>query len=98
MTSTSMLKCIKPISTIIEAGSFVNAESVDVIRQPLLSGGVVMVSELDKEIQAHLVNGKLPCAIAFLIAQKFKVNPKEVGEACNRLQIKVRSCQLGCFP
>jgi hypothetical protein len=54
--------------------------------------------ELDKKIQDSLVGGKLPCAVAFKIAKELKVAPKDVGEACNRLQIKVRSCQLGCFP
>ncbi|MBP1707176.1 MAG: hypothetical protein H6Q39_900 [Chloroflexi bacterium] len=57
-----------------------------------------MSNELDKKIQDSLVEGKLPCAVAFKIARELKVAPKEVGEACNRLKIKVRSCQLGCFP
>jgi len=54
--------------------------------------------ELDKRIQESLVEGKLPCPSAFKIAKEFQVTPREVGEACNRMQIKVRSCQLGCFP
>jgi hypothetical protein len=53
---------------------------------------------LEEEIKASLVNGKLPCAVAFKIAKKLKVAPKEVGDATNRLQIKISSCQLGCFP
>ena len=57
-----------------------------------------MSNELNKKIQDSLVEGKLPCAVAFKIARELKVAPKEVGEACNRLKIKVRSCQLGCFP
>lgn len=57
-----------------------------------------MSSELDKKILDSLVDGKLPCAVAFKIARELKTAPKEVGEACNRLKIKVRSCQLGCFP
>jgi hypothetical protein len=57
-----------------------------------------MNSELDKKIKASLVDGKLPCAAAFQIAQQSNVTTKDIGEACNRLKIKVRSCQLGCFP
>ncbi len=57
-----------------------------------------MNSELDKRIQESLVEGKLPCATAFQIAKELKVSTKEIGEACNRKGIKVRSCQLGCFP
>ena len=34
---------------------------------------------LEEEIEASLVNGKLPCAIAFKIARKFKVTPRKVG-------------------
>jgi hypothetical protein len=53
---------------------------------------------LEEEMRASLVNGKLPCAVAFKIARKFKVSPKQVGDAANRLNIKIASCQLGCFP
>jgi hypothetical protein len=57
-----------------------------------------MSVELEKKIQESLVAGKLPCAAAFQIAKDMKVTPKEIGETCNKLGIKVRSCQLGCFP
>jgi hypothetical protein len=57
-----------------------------------------MNNDLDKKIQESLIEGKLPCAKAFQIAKELKVSTKEIGEACNRLKIKVRSCQLGCFP
>ncbi len=53
---------------------------------------------LEDEVKASLVNGKLPCAVAFNIAKKLKVAPKDVGDAANRLKIKIASCQLGCFP
>jgi len=55
-------------------------------------------AELEQKIKDSLVEGKLPCATAFQIAIEFKIAPREVGEACNRLGIKIRSCQLGCFP
>jgi hypothetical protein len=45
-----------------------------------------------------MVNGRLPCAIAFKIAKELKVSPRDVGEAANRLSVKISSCQLGCFP
>ena len=53
---------------------------------------------LEEEIQASLVNGRLPCAVAFKIARKCKVSPKQVGDMANKLNIKIVSCQLGCFP
>jgi hypothetical protein len=53
---------------------------------------------LEDEMRASLVNGKLPCAVAFQIAKKLKVSPMQVGDAANRLKMKIASCQLGCFP
>jgi hypothetical protein len=57
-----------------------------------------MSNTLEEEMQASLVNGKLPCADAFRIAKKFKITTREVGDTANRLSIKISSCQLGCFP
>ena len=57
-----------------------------------------MTKELDEKIRASLVNGRLPCPAAFKIAKQLKISPKEVGEACNKLSVKLSSCQLGCFP
>ena len=53
---------------------------------------------LEEELRASLVDGRLPCAEAFRIAKKAKVAPKEVGDMANQLNIKLSSCQLGCFP
>ena len=57
-----------------------------------------MQKSLEEELQTSLVNGKLPCAVAFKIAEKFKVTPGQVGDTANKLNIKVVNCQLGCFP
>ena len=53
---------------------------------------------LEEELRASLVDGKLPCAVAFELARKFKVTPRQVGDTANRLEIKIVNCQLGCFP
>ena len=53
---------------------------------------------LEEELKASLVNGRLPCAAAFGISHKLKVSPKEVGDMADRLNVKISSCQLGCFP
>ncbi len=57
-----------------------------------------MENELERKIKSSLVNGRLPCAIAFKIAKELKVSPRDVGDAANRLSIKISNCQLGCFP
>jgi hypothetical protein len=55
-------------------------------------------NELEQKIKASLVEGKLPCAMAFKIAKELKVSPRDVGQAANRLSVKISNCQLGCFP
>ena len=41
--------------------------------------------------------GRLPCARARGIAQRLKVCPKEIGDAADRLGVRIVDCQLGCF-
>ncbi len=52
---------------------------------------------LDQEIQASLVKGRLPCAVAFTITEKLDVTPRMVGNKANELKIRIIDCQLGCF-
>ena len=40
---------------------------------------------------------KLACAEAFELAQEFEVEVIEIGRICNRNNIRVCKCQLGCF-
>jgi len=54
--------------------------------------------ELEAKIKSALVDGRLPCAIAFRIAKEMKVSPRDVGKAADRLSVKLCACQLGCFP
>lgn len=57
-----------------------------------------MEETLKSKIQSSLVNGRLPCAVAFKIASDLDVSPRKVGDAANTLDIKIATCQLGCFP
>ncbi|MGB2813480.1 MAG: hypothetical protein WBC50_09600 [Dehalococcoidales bacterium] len=57
-----------------------------------------MEDKLEEKIKSSLVDGRLPCAVAFKIAKELKVSPRDVGDAANRLSVKISSCQLGCFP
>jgi hypothetical protein len=53
---------------------------------------------LENELKASLVDGRLPCAVAFEISNKLKVSRKKVGDMANSLNMKISNCQLGCFP
>jgi hypothetical protein len=57
-----------------------------------------MSKAVEEEIKGSLVEGKLQCAVAFQIAKKLGVTPKEVGDTANSIDVKIASCQLGCFP
>lgn len=50
--------------------------------------------------QAHELEGKkqLTCAEAFELARRFKAERIEVGRICNQHGVRIRKCQLGCFP
>ena len=60
--------------------------------------GSNMDEAVEREMRAVLVGGKLPCAAAFGVAKKLGVSTREIGDAANRLNIKIAKCQLGCFP
>ncbi len=56
-----------------------------------------MKETLESEVKASLVEGYLPCDVAFEVARKLKVPPKAVADVANRLKIKIINCRLGCF-
>ena len=53
--------------------------------------------DLEKAIQKELVNGRLSCAAAFSLSEKLKVPKMVVSSACEKMEIKINSCQLGAF-
>ncbi|MFC1976720.1 hypothetical protein ACFLWS_00400 [Chloroflexota bacterium] len=56
-----------------------------------------MSTELEDKIMSSLVDGRLPCLVAFGVATAVKVGRRHVGDMANRLKVKVGDCQLGCF-
>lgn len=44
-------------------------------------------------------NGRtsLTCAGAFKLAKEFETEIIKIGRLCNKHNIKIRKCQLGCF-
>ena len=49
--------------------------------------------------RAQEIDGRknLACAEVFELAQEFEVEVIEIGRICNRQNIRIRKCQLGCF-
>jgi len=56
-----------------------------------------VAQEVRDELLKAAVDGFIDCGKALAIARKLNVDPKVVGNACNLLHIKVRSCSLGLF-
>ncbi|SHG38870.1 LAO/AO transport system kinase [Thermosyntropha lipolytica DSM 11003] len=48
-------------------------------------------------LQEKAVNGKITCSEARKIAEELGVSPREVGNMCDELKIKIWACELGCF-
>jgi len=54
-------------------------------------------SDLEGLVRNALEDGRLSCAEAWKIAEICRVPKMEVSALCERLQIKIGSCQLGAF-
>lgn len=55
-------------------------------------------TKIMKKIKASVKDGKMPCRKALQIAGEENVTPKTIGEILNKNNIKIVTCQLGCFP
>jgi len=43
------------------------------------------------------ITNTIACAQALAIADELGIKPLAMGDALNRLKIKIHGCQLGCF-
>ncbi|MBW1802450.1 MAG: hypothetical protein JRJ85_17180, partial [Deltaproteobacteria bacterium] len=66
-------------------------------KRKIVEPGEKVSNELESVIREMLVNGRLPCASAWQIAERFGLRKMEVSSACEALKIKISSCQLGAF-
>jgi len=48
-------------------------------------------------VSESLIQGRLPCAVAFRIAEEMGVHVSLVGRAADLVRAKIAMCQLGCF-
>lgn len=62
-----------------------------------LSASEPVDDDMKATITAELVNGRLPCQIAWKIADKLNLPRLEVARACESMKIRINQCQLGTF-
>jgi hypothetical protein len=53
--------------------------------------------ELEQAIREGLVEERLPCAVAWDIAVRFKTPKLHVANAAEKLEVRIGPCQLGAF-
>jgi len=53
--------------------------------------------ELEQAIREGLVLGRLPCAVAWAIASRFRMPKLHVANAAEKLGVRIWECQLGAF-
>lgn len=53
--------------------------------------------ELERAIREGLILGRLPCAVAWAIANRLDLPKTHVANAAEALEISIGQCQLGAF-
>ena len=56
-----------------------------------------MSDAVQKRIKEISVKGKVTCAQAEMVAKEYGLSRRAVGELIDKLELKIISCQLGCF-
>jgi hypothetical protein len=80
---------------------FLHREALEWVIVDPSAGGLRIVEAAPKTECSGLTlhpGGWVPCAVALAIAESCAVPGKTVGRLLDLLEIKVRDCQLGCFP
>lgn len=53
--------------------------------------------ELKKKLEETARDGGISCTAARKVAKDLGVPLREIGKVCDELNIKIHSCELGCF-
>ncbi len=53
--------------------------------------------ELEDRLHKASRENRVPCASALQIAKSLGISAAEVGKTANKLEIRIKKCQLGCF-
>jgi len=56
-----------------------------------------MNEKLEQRLKEAATHGRISCTMARRIASELNVPVRQVGDAANKLRIKITSCELGCF-
>ncbi len=62
-----------------------------------LDPSVDVPDDLWNRLESEAVDGRLSCAQCWAIAKEFKCSKLMVGSACEKLELRIKPCQLGAF-
>jgi len=54
-------------------------------------------AKIEKRLLQQATDSHISCTLARKIAEELGVPYREVGDAADRLGIKIKNCELGCF-
>lgn len=63
----------------------------------IVSPAETVATALADTIRSALVDGRLPCRIAWGLSERSGISRMAVSSACEALGIKIKPCQLGAF-
>ncbi|MRR17258.1 MAG: hypothetical protein EG826_12460 [Deltaproteobacteria bacterium] len=66
-------------------------------KSKLVVAAASVTPELEAGIKAALIDNRLPCIAAWRIADGFGIKRLDVCAACEKLNIRIKPCQLGAF-
>ncbi len=72
-------------------------ESPDIVKLMETITTAAEKKEIEGMLREKAVDGRISCREARLVAEALGVPYKRVGAAANRLKIKIKECELGCF-
>ncbi len=52
---------------------------------------------IEEKVKEAAEDSRISCSEALKLASRLDCEPSKVGEACNKLGIKIVNCSLGCF-
>ena len=53
--------------------------------------------ELRQAIRQGAREGKVACRFLLNLAARTKTSPRRIGQLCDKMHLRIRHCQLGCF-
>lgn len=80
--------------------AFFNAETIDLALATGNSGAVTIIPGREKQectASELYPGGWMTCARALEMASALSIANGEMGKILNKIDIKVRNCELGCF-